>query len=238
MMKSLSRPAVAAGLAVLCAVFALTEAADARPLRSSRSSGQAEVILEGSAVQPLGDLGADWTEPAGFGAGLGWDVGFRFRQRWPSGWAVSPSFHYVELGNHMTDDATEGLIDVGAKMYRYGIDVQYFFRSRYNAPQFYLTFGAALVRNKLRIDFLDTEEYYDEGRNSVAGAAGLGVRMGSFEITGEYNLNRIRTSELTNFFEGVDNYDWHYAVLEGRDRASQFLLIGKTRASFGPIHQQ
>jgi len=213
MMKSLSRPAVAAGLATLCLVFVLAEAADARPVRRGGLS-QSEVILEGAAVQPFGDLGADWTEPAGFAAGMGWDVGFRFRQRWRTGWAVSPSFHYVEFGNHLTDDAVEGLMDVGAKMYRYGVDVQYFFRTRYNdAPQFFLTFGAALVRNKLRIDFLDTDEYYDEGRNSVAGAAGLGVRMGIFEITGEYNLNRIRTSELTNFFQGVDDYDWHYAVL-------------------------
>ncbi len=210
MMKSLSRTVVATGLMLLCITIVLPDTADARPLRGR---GSAEVIIEGSAVQPYGDLGTAWTEPAGFGAGLGWDVGFRFRQRWPAGWAVSPSFHYAEFGNHLADDAVEGLLDVGAKMYRYGIDVQYFFNARRNQPRFYMTFGAAMVRNKLRIDFLDFDEFYDEGRNSVAGAAGLGVRIGNFEISGEYNYNRIRTSELTNFFQGIDNYNWDYAVL-------------------------
>lgn len=205
MMRSMMRPLAVSGLTLLCVAFVLP--ADARPLRAA---GLAEVILEGSAALPFGDLGAEWTEPAGFGAGLGWDVGFRFRQRWPTGWAVSPSFHYVEFGNFLADDAVEGLMDVGAKMYRYGIDVQYFFPSRRNAPQIYLTGGAALVRNKLRIDYLDDDTFYDEGANSVAAAAGLGVRMGSFEISGEYNLNRVRTS---SFILGIDDHSWDYAVL-------------------------
>ena len=207
MMRSITQLFAVTGLTLLCITFVLPAGADARPLRGG---GQAEVIIEGSAVQPFGDLAADWTEPAGFGAGLGWDVGFRFRQRWPAGWAVSPSFHYVEFGNYLADDAVEGLMDVGTKMYRYGIDVQYFFPARQNQPQFYLIFGAALVRNKLRVDYLDTDSYYDDGANSVAGAAGLGLRIGNFEISGEYNLNRIRTPL---FFDQVDNYNWDYAVL-------------------------
>ncbi len=206
-MKTLRTPAIAACLTGLCFTFIFAAAVDARPLRSSST---AEVIIEGSAVQPFGDLTADWTEPAGFQAGQGWDVGFRFRQRFPAGWSVSPSFHYVEFGNFLADDAVEGLMDVGTKMYRYGVDVQYFFPASRNQPRVFLTFGAALVRNKMRIDYLATDEYFDEGANSVAGAAGLGVRIGNFEISGEYNLNRLST---TRFIDGQDSFNWDYAVL-------------------------
>jgi hypothetical protein len=207
MMRTLSRPALAVGLLLLCIAFALPDAADARPLRGR---GHAEVIVEGSAVQPGGDLAAEWTEPAGFQAGLGWEVGFRFRQRWPAGWAVSPSFHYVEFGGHLVDDPVEGLMDVGTRLYRYGVDVQYFFPTRRNAPGLYLSFGAALVRNKFQVDFLDYDEYLDNGANSVAGAIGLGARIGNFEISGEYNLNRVRTSR---FIAEEDQLNWDYAVL-------------------------
>jgi len=206
-MKSLRTPAIAACLTGLCFTVIFATAVDARPLRGS---GTAEVIIEGSAVQPFGDLAADWTEPGGFQAGQGWDVGFRFRQRFPTGWSVSPSFHYVEFGNFLADDAVEGLMDVGAKMYRYGIDVQYFFPARSNQPRLFLTFGAAMVRNKFRIDYLDSGDYFNEGANSVAGAAGMGVRIGNFEISGEYNLNRLST---TRFIDGQDSFNWDYAVL-------------------------
>lgn len=208
MMKSLSRPALAAGFLLLCLALLIPDPADARPLRGR--GGVAEVVIEGSAAQPMGDLSADWTEPKGFQAGLGWDVGFRFRQRWPAGWAVSPSFHYVEFGNHFLDDPAEGQMDVGTKMYRYGVDVQYFFPARQHAPKVFLSFGAALVRNKVRVDYLDQDKYLDNGANSVAGAVGAGVRIGSFEISGEYNLNQVRTSR---FIAGQDQLDWSYAVL-------------------------
>lgn len=207
MMKSLRTPALA-GLVLLCFATVLVVDADARPLR--RGPDTSEVVIEGSAVQPFGDLGADWTEPAGFQAGQGWDVGFRFRQRFPAGWAVSPSFHYVEFGNHLTDDTASGLADVGAKMYRYGIDVQYFFPAEYGRPQLFFSFGAALVRNKLRIDYLDTEEYFADGVNSVAGAAGVGVRIGNFEISGEYDLNRFSTAR---FISDQEDLNWDYAIL-------------------------
>ncbi len=205
-MTSLRKP-VLAGLTLLCLVAVLAEDADARPLR--RGPGQSEVIIEGSAARPFGDLAADWTEPAGFQAGQGWEVGFRFRQRFPAGWAVSPSFHYVDFGNYLAVDPVEDM-DIGPKMYRYGIDVQYFFPASHGNPQLYFSFGAALIRNKLRIGYLDTEDFFDDGANAVAGAAGLGVRIGNFEISGEYNLNKFSTSR---FIDGQEDFDWSYAVL-------------------------
>jgi len=36
------------------------------------------------------------------------------------------------------------------------------------------------------------------------------VRIGNFEISGEYNLNQVRTSR---FIADVDKLDWSYAVL-------------------------
>ena len=207
-MKILTRTAVSVGFSVLLITLLLPPAdAGARPLRGP---GLAEVIIEGSAIQPFGDLAADWTEPAGLQAGQGWDVGFRFRQRWPAGWAISPSFHYVDFGNYLAENQTDGLMDVGGKMYRYGVDLQYFFPSGRNQPKLFMSFGAALVRNKVRTDYLDLDEYSDEGANSIAAAAGLGIRMGNFEISGEYNMNRVRS---TRFILGIEDHNWDYAVL-------------------------
>ena len=203
------RTPVLTGLLLVCGLALFTGIADARPLRSGGPL-MSEVIIEGSAAMPYGDLGADWTEPAGFEAGQGWDVGVRYRQRFPGGWAVSPSFHYVDFGNFFTTSTTDGEMDVGTKMYRYGMDVQYFFPTCCGRPQFFLSAGAALVRNKMRVDYLDDDSYFDEGANSVAGAVGAGVRIGNFEISGEYNLNRFSTSR---FLDGQEDLNWDYAVL-------------------------
>jgi hypothetical protein len=116
----------------------------------------------------------------------------------------------VEFGVFQGENQADGLFEVKPKMYRYGIDVQYFFSTAPRQPQVYLTFGAALVRNKLGVDYLDVGEYSDNGANSVAGAAGLGVRIGSFEISGVYNVNRVGT---TRFIAGVEDHAWDWAVL-------------------------
>ena len=193
-----------AGAAILAAAaVAGPPAAVARPFT--------EIVLEGGAALPLGDLGDDYTTPKGFGAGTGYAVGFRFRQQWISGWAVSPSFHYVKFDKftgHRSDPDTD--FETKTSLYRYGFDIEYHFPARRGRPRWYVTFGGAFLRNKLREDYIQDNSYFDDGVNSVAATAGIGVRTGDFEIGVRYTLNRFET---LRFWPGVDSYDWDHLLV-------------------------
>jgi len=173
-----------------------------------------EIVLEGGAVAPLGDLGDDYWTTKGFGAGTGYTVGFRYRQQWISGWAVSPSFHYVHLDKyvgHRTDPDTD--FESKTSMYRYGFDVEYHFPTRRDRPQWFLTWGGALIRNRLREEYIQDASYFADGVNSLAVSAGIGVRTGDLEICARYTLDRFET---VRFWPGVDSYDWdHVSITVG-----------------------
>ena len=197
------RQAVTAVLLGLAALLAAGTAAAARPFT--------EIVVEGGAALPLGDLHDDYFTPKGFGAGTGYAVGFRFREQWLSGWAVSPSFHYVKFDKFVgtrADPATD--FESKTSLYRYGFDVEYHFPARRGRPRWFVTFGAALIRNRLREDYIQDDSYFEDGVNSVAAAAGVGVRTGDFEIAVRYTLDRFET---LRFWPGVDSYNWDHVLL-------------------------
>jgi len=177
----------------------------AAPAAAAAGGPVAEVLLESGAVAPLGDLGADYAEPLGFGAGLGYQVGFRYRLRFPSGWAVSPSFHYVKPRTHIIDEGTPDEIASSTSMYRYGVDAQYRPPSRPGAPAWFLTGGVAVVRDRLREDDADGQ-FFAESCNALAVAAGAGLRLDRVEITAQYEVNRFTTNR---FWDPRDTgYNW------------------------------
>jgi len=198
MLKSIRILGTAALAAALLAV--LPGAVAARP-------GFSEVVLEGGLAEPLGDLGDDWETVAGFGAETGYELGLRFRARWPSGWALSPSFHYVRMAKHSGFVEGESLSFFGrGSIFAYGVDAQYFLPARRNRPQFYLSLGAALMHNRYREEYSDGD-WFEEGVNTLGLAAGVGLRTGDFEISAFYHVNRFDT---LSFWAGVDDYDWDW----------------------------
>ncbi len=164
-----------------------------------------EVLLEAGAVAPLGDLGDDYEEPLGFGAGLGYQVGFRFSLPVASRWSVAPCFHYVKPRSRTGTDATLGEIETATSMYRYGIDARYALPSRPGAVRLFLTGGLAVVRDRLRER--DGEgQFFAESCNAVAVAAGVGLRLDLLEVTFQYEANRFTTNR---FWSPRDTgYDW------------------------------
>ncbi|HPF36168.1 MAG TPA: outer membrane beta-barrel protein [Candidatus Krumholzibacteria bacterium] len=168
-----------------------------------------DVVIDLGAVQPQGDLEAGFDTPAGFEAGTGYEVGLRYRQRFTNGWAVSPSFHYVQFGKYLGSNETAGDFETGTSMYRYGVDVQYFFPARRHAPRLFLSGGAALTRNRLREDYLDSGDYFQDKVDAVALAGGLGLQVGSFEFLAQYHRNHFDTKR----FYAADSYDWDYISL-------------------------
>jgi hypothetical protein len=189
--------------------FLLLAASLLTPSGVEARPGRTEVIIEGGALMPLGDLEAGNETPEGFAAELGFDVGFRYRQLWPSGWAISPSFHYAKLGKYTGQTTADEDFERGTSMFRYGVDVQYFFPSRRQAPRFFLTGGAAIIRNRMREDYAD-DSYFEAGANSLSLTGGLGMRQGDFEFSVNYHLNRYSSSR---FWDDVDDYNWDYVTL-------------------------
>ncbi len=172
--------------------------------------GYTEVILEGGAVSPEGDLGASYDTPAGFGSDIGFEVGARVRQRMRNGWAIAPSFHYAEFGNHSGVTPSDMLFEAKTSTYRYGVDLQYFFPASRGAPRLFLTGGASLIRNRYREDYLDDGSYFADGVNTVALSGGVGLEVGDFEVSAQYHRNRFDT---VRFFDGSTDYDWDYISL-------------------------
>ncbi len=189
---------VLTGLAV-CALLGLTAAS------AAAGGPTTEVLLEAGAVAPLGDLGDDYGEPLGFGAGLGYQVGFRFRLQVAPNWAVAPSFHYVKPRSRTGTDELLGEIVTATSMHRYGVDAQYTLPSRPGAPRLFLTGGLAVVRDRLRED--DREgQYFAESCNAVAVAAGVGLRVDLLEVTAQYEVNRFSTNRFWD--PGDTGYNW------------------------------
>ncbi len=189
-------------LAALLATSAWAPAAAARP-------GSTEIILEGGASLPQGDLGDSFDTPAGFDADTGYEVGFRVRSRWPNGWALSPSFHYVRFGENsfLLDDGFGGTIDGAGRcsIFEYAVDFQYFLPARRHSPQLYLTAGVALTHNRYRVEYSD-DTWFEEGVNALGGSIGMGVRIGDVELSALYHLNRFDTTE----FYAPEDYDWDW----------------------------
>ena len=164
-----------------------------------------EVLIEAGATAPLGDLGDDYEEPLGFGAGLGYQVGFRLQLQVAPDWSVSPCFHYVKPASRTGTDATLGEIVTSTSMYRYGVDARYTLPSRPGAPRLFLTGGLAVVRDRLREED-DEGQFFAESCNAVAVAAGVGLRLDLLEVTAQYEVNRFTTNR---FWSPQDTgYDW------------------------------
>jgi len=189
-------------VAVLCLLAAA--AAQARPVFTSLPTS--EVIIEGGALLARGDLEAAHETPAGFGAETGFDVGFRYRQFWSDGWALSPSFHYQKPGTYTGyDGALDDNFDVETSMLRYGVDLVRVFDRYGRGAKLYLSGGVALIRNRLREEYESDSEYYDDGTNSLALSVGVGLRRGDFELSAVYTRNRPSTNR---FWPGVEDYNW------------------------------
>ena len=214
---------------VLILVLTLSLAAapaDARLVRGPRQSvpatpagrGQVdgnELVFEGGLAEPLGDQTDDfWTSETGIGSTTGYELGLRYRYYGGSNWAVSPSFHYVRFGSFSgVGDFPEGEdlgFDIRSSLYRYGVDLQLFVGSPHVALRPYLTGGVALSHNIYR-DELQYHGVFSESVDAPSFNAGVGLKLGIMELSGEYHFNRFDTSKFGSAGETV-TYNWDYAV--------------------------
>lgn len=189
--------------------------AAARPRSRRWSSPQdLEIVLEGGAALPFGDLGDDYLDtPLGFGAESGYDVGVRFRVTWPSGWALAPSIHYQDFGDFAYGDG-DALYEIKTSIVRYGLDAQYLFESRRGGPQPFLSMGLALCHNRYRDEDVSASDasWYEAASDALAFGFGGGIKIDTFELSATYTVNRFESARLIEFGMPTD-YNWDTFVV-------------------------
>jgi hypothetical protein len=174
-----------------------------------------ELVLEGGLVQPVGDLADDYfTTETGFDAGTGYQLGARVRQYVGPHFAVSPAFSWTDFGpNDGVNDFGSGMraYSIETSVYRYGLDFQLFLGPPRDTAGLFLTGGVALMHNVYQ-DEIEGGGWYETSVDAPGLSAGIGLRMGLIELTGEYNWNRFSTNNLNAGGPDLD-YNWDYAVI-------------------------
>jgi hypothetical protein len=180
-----------------------------------RTPSQFDLVIEGGVTTPFGDLGDDYFSTIkGAGAETGFDIGARVRQRWDSGWALSPAFHYENFGDFVGfSEANNADIKVSTSILRYEIDVQYFFPENGSDIQPFLSAGPGLYVNRYK-DQLSTEDFpVTNTFNALGVSLGGGFRVGGFELAAEYHINRFSTARLPGGDQGRRVVDYNYDFL-------------------------
>ena len=182
------------------------------------SGGQGtEIVLEAGMVMPFNDLKDDfWTTEKGLSATTGYELGARLRQYLGYGWAISPSFHYVNFGNATgVGDFPQGddlAYVIDTSLFRYGVELHIFAGAPGAPIRPFLIGGAAFIHYRYR-DSLQYNGIYQTSFNAPGFTAGLGFKMKSFEISGTYHFCQFDTDKLPPFSGQQETYLWNHAIV-------------------------
>jgi hypothetical protein len=203
----------AAFVAVVLAL-AVSDPADAR------RAPEAEVLVEGGVSFPYGDLGDDYFGTLkGMGAETGFEIGARVRYFFSPEMALAPAFHYIDFGDFTGVASELGAFQISTSAMRYGMDLQYFLPTRGRSVRYevrpYLSAGAGLYHNRYRDEAEETSlsyTFYEAGINSLGFALGGGLRVGDFEWSIVYHINRFETVRLSD--GGLkEDYNWDFLIV-------------------------
>jgi hypothetical protein len=207
-------------LAVLAALFAATAAAQPRTgphvARSTPSYLQPspyQLVLEGGAAIPFGDLGDDYIGTRkGFGAGTGYELGVRFRYYATPTLSLGPSLHFADFGDW--EGVSEGAAyAISNSLVRWGLDLQQFFGEDRRGLRPYVTAGVALIRNRYE-DWDEDFGTFRSSSSSLALAVGAGLAVGPMEISAVYNHNAMKNRILSDSWGlGNESFDWSHVVV-------------------------
>jgi hypothetical protein len=196
---------------VALAIVALIAGGEARAY-----TPRSEVVLEGGATVPLGDLAEDYfgTEK-GFGAETGYGIGFGYRYRITPEWSLGPTFMFTEFGAFTGVSEASGELKVTGSALRYGLDVQYTAPGDRDRVRPFARLGLALYHDRIKQEALELGEFYEEAVNTLGVTLGGGLRLGSFELGAHYHLNRFETAKFNfvSFPERLD-FDWDFVSVQ------------------------
>jgi hypothetical protein len=171
---------------------------------AERPPGQ--VIIEAGLTAPYGDLGDGFENTRlGFGAGNGFEAGFRYRLHLSPTFSVSPSFHFVDYENFtgIHPEIDEYRIQTSSLRYAVEFMIMSEYRS-FGRPRPFLALAVGLYRNRVQGYYQDFIEAMDESVSTLGASFRGGVQILGFELSLVYNVNRFET--------------WHFYRSDFRER--------------------
>ncbi|MCP4571367.1 MAG: porin family protein [bacterium] len=191
------------------------------PLPDGQSSRPgSDVVLEIGLAMPTGDLTDDFdTSELGFGAGNGFELGFRWRLHLGDRFSVSPSFHFTDYddfdGFYLEESETKSELVAAAgktSVYSFGLEARYALGEPGSFWRPFAAVGAGLDRNRLHGWRKEFTEAVDLSVNSLGLNARLGVRLDQFELSAVYRYSRFSTRRFFESDESPD-YVWDAVVV-------------------------
>jgi len=167
-----------------------------------------QVLVEAGWGQPYGDLAQDYTETTlGFGTSDGLELGFRWRYHFSHTFSLSPAFHFMDYRNFKSTDPEIGEYQISASSLRYTLELMIVQGDEKKTVRPFLAFSGGLYRNRVVGYNKNLSEPFDASVNTLGFAGRGGVRLGLFELSAIYSLNRFSTWQY--FQTGVEQeYNW------------------------------
>ena len=171
-----------------------------------------QVVFEVGYVQPHGDLADDFfTTPLGFGIKEGLELGFRWRYRFSESLSISPSFHFVDYRNFSGENEEIGAYRIKPTTLRYSLELMYVMLKADSAIRPFFAASAGLVRNRVEGYWKTWDKAFDSSLNAPVFGLRAGLKVGGFEFSAVYNVNRFDTWRFFNTgYE--ESYVWDNTV--------------------------
>jgi len=197
-----------AGLAFLFCGLALLSGVPAQ----AGGHPSSQVVFEVGYVQPHGDLADDFfTTQLGFGIKEGLELGFRWRYRFSESLSISPSFHFVDYRNFSGENEEVGAYRIKPTTMRYSLELMYVMLKADSAIRPFFAVSAGLVRNRVEGYWKTWDKAFDSSVNAPVFGLRAGLKMGGFEFSAVYHVNRFDTWRFFNTgYE--ESYVWDNTV--------------------------
>lgn len=196
----------AAGLCFLFLVLAIPPLMEHDALATERA--QSQVLIEAGWARPQGDLADEFgASELGFGAGDGLELGFRWRYSFSRRFSLSPAFHFVDYRDFKSSDPDLGDYRLESSSLRYTLELMYVAGVATDAVRPFLALAGGLYRDRFSGFGKDLTDPIDQSTNTLGFAARAGSRLGPFELSAVYSVNRFAS---WRYFETgrEEDYDW------------------------------
>ncbi len=175
-----------------------------------------QIVVEAGWGRPYGELAQDFnTTELGLGAGDGLELGFRWRYHLSRTVSLSPAFHFMDYRNLKGDDSLAGAFQISSSSLRYTIELMFIQGNEKKLVRPFLALSTGLYRNRLVGSSKDLTEPLDQSVNTLGFGGRSGVRLGRFELSAGYHLNRFSTWQYFQTGQKED-YNWdNFSVRAG-----------------------
>jgi hypothetical protein len=167
-----------------------------------------QVLVEAGWARPQGDLAQEFGgSELGFGAGDGLELGLRWRYYLSRRFSLAPAFHFMDYRDFKSTDAELGDYRLESSSLRYTLELMFVAGVETDLARPFLALAGGLYRNRFNGYDKALVTPIDQSINTLGFAARGGVRLGSFELSAVYNVNRFAS---WRYFETgrEEDYNW------------------------------